>query len=210
MPPPDLALSDIRQRALALADEDVDDSHYGAAIDLWINDGLQELVRDSTNGIEDDKTFTTVPGQRAYDLPVGFIKNRLVLYDGLPIIQYPVINLDFFSTGDSDIDRYAIWGAGPAAILLGPLPPDQPTTLQLFFYREPMYLSSDGDRPEIPNRFRHMLAEYAFAQTLMADGSLQDYGALMARWEKGKTTYKEWLKYNRAQNYSQVQREWDS
>ena len=203
----DLTLDDLKLRAIGMMDAPTTDSHYGALVTAWINDGLMRMCMEG-EGIEDLKSFTTVAGTRAYTLPVvtdatakQFIRAKMVLYDGRVLDYNPILNLDFFSSGNSPPDKYTIWNG---QILLGPSPPDAAETLDVYYVREPLLLSAAGDKPEIPNRFRSYLADYAASMQMMADGDLNDARALMASYEAGVARYRHWAVFKSKQNYVQV------
>ena len=140
--------------------------------------------------IEDTQTITSVSGKRAYDLPAGYIRMKLVTYNGLKLTARQLVTQDFFDVGTTTYpDRYTIWNN---QILLGPLPPASPYPIVLYFFREPYVMVNGTDTPEIPNRFRPYLSDYAAAQQMIADGALQDAEVLMNRFDRGCLMLSNW------------------
>lgn len=202
----DLKLLDLRAMALGAIDETVSDNHYGTLVARWINEGLQRMVTEA-EGLEDTATFDTVVGVRDYalpgppDSPGEFLRMKMVLYDGRAIPESQLLNFDFFSSGTGFVDRFYIWND---RILFGPMTPGQVKPVTLYFYRTPALLSTDTDAPEIPDRFRGYLADYATAQMLIADGRGAEGGVFMQSFDQGARKYLHWAREKSRSNFKQV------
>lgn len=201
----DLTYNDLKTMALGAMDETLTDNHYGDLVGIWINEGLQRMVMEG-EGIEGiDSSITTVAGTRSYTLPTpsGGVITRLkqVLYDGIQIPETQLLTHDFFSTGNGFVDRFAIWND---KILLGPQPPSGAYTLTLYYFRTPALLSATSDKPEIPDRFRGYLADYATAQMLLADGKMMDAKYYLDSYEAGVRRYLHWTREKSRSNFKTV------
>ena len=201
-----LKLLDLRKMALGSLDEEVNDNHYGSLVASWINEGMQRMITES-EGLEDNYTFSTVVGTRDYALPApptiagDIIRLKQVLYEGRAIAESQLLNYDFFSNGTGYVDRFAIWNN---KILFGPMRPSKVVPVILYFYRSPAVLVADGDTPEIPDRFRGYLADYAAAQMLLADGRGAEASVFMQSFDQGARTYNHWARQKSRSNFKQV------
>lgn len=202
-----LTLATIRQRGLGMVDASDANSHYGATLcNQWLNDGLQQMTAKG-RGIEDTFSFTTTASTRAYVLPTNFIEAKQVLYNGTRLRPMALIEQDFFSSGSSYPDRYALWGT-PLQILFGPTPPSAAEDVVVYYFREPNTLTNDGDEPEIPNRFRHYLSDYLAANYLLADGNAQDANLHLQRYNEGVKEYMQWCRFRSRDQFKTVVEEW--
>ena len=135
------------------------------------------------------------------DSPGEFLRMKMVLYDGRAIPESQLLNFDFFSSGTGFVDRFYIWNN---RILFGPMTPGQVKPVTLYFYRAPALLSTDNDAPEIPDRFRGYLADYATAQMLIADGRGAEGGVFMQSFDQGARKYLHWAREKSRSNFKQV------
>lgn len=198
-----LTLSKIRQKALGLCDASDDNSHWGTTLlNGYIQDGLQNMVAEG-RGIEDTYSFTTTAGTRAYVLPTNLIEIKQVLYNGSRLRPMALIEQDFFSSGSTYPDRYALWGT-PLQILFGPTPPSAAEDVVIYYFREPNTLTNDNDEPEVPNRFRHYLADYAAANIKLTDGNAQDANMHMQRYQDGVKKYHQWVRFRNRDQFKTV------
>lgn len=201
----DLTLADLKTMALGAIDETSSDNHYGSLVTTWINEGLQRMVMEG-EGLEfTDSSIVTSSGARAYPIPTpaGSEVTRLkqVLYDGVQIPETQLLTHDFFSSGTGFVDSYAIWNN---KILLGPQPPAGGYQVVLYGYRTPAVLSATTDKPEIPDRFRGYLADYATAQMLLADGKMMDAKYYLDSYEAGVRRYMHWTREKSRGNFKTV------
>jgi hypothetical protein len=200
-------LADLIKLALGALDETPADNHYGALLPEWINEGLQRMIMEG-EGVEGAYMLTTTPGVRAYAVPNppivpgAITRIKLVTYDGRPLDEIRLLTHDFISAGNGEPAGWTLWNNH---IQLGPLPPSRAAQLIIYFYREPALLSVAEDAPEIPNRFRGYLADYATAMMHVADGHLQESQYFMASYEAGVKKYSQWTNEKGRQNFLQVQ-----
>lgn len=188
--PLDLRLGDLRTLAVAQLDMQDSDNHYGAAWNLWINEGQQRML--GNWGIEDHQTFTTAVGVRTQNLPLGTIKVKQVCYEGYPLERRQLITQDFFDTSTGFPMWYAIWGINPQQILLGPNPPNDTQPLDIWFTRAATIMKDDGDAPDVPPHLRGYLADYASAKASLADGNMAAANAFMESFASGVKLFDEW------------------
>lgn len=201
-----LNLGQLKTMALGAIDETPADNHYGALVTSWINEGLQRMVMEG-EGIEGTTTFNTVVGQRDYampgppTIPGEITRIKHIVFDGAFIPETQLVTHDFFSSGTGWVDRFAIW---ENKILLGPHPPSKVVPVMVAYFRVPAMLSGDTDVPEVPDRFRGYLADYATAQMLLADGRMADAKYYLDSYEAGVRRYHHWAMEKTRSNYKQV------
>ena len=180
------------------------DSLLSTSAKAWLNDALSAICSD-IDGIEDSASQVTVAGLRFYNLHPDLISVRAVTWDGSYLQPRSFEDTgDFYSTGNTYCDRFCILERNPAVIMLGPLPPNAAATLTVYFFREPNPLVQDADIPEIPNRFRPCLADYASSMAYSALGDLGAANAAMARFMGGKERFEAWINGNKTTKPSVV------
>jgi hypothetical protein len=64
--------------------------------------------------------------------------------------------------------------------------------------------AGNSDIPEVPNKYRVHLAQYAAAQVLIADGSIEDAKLLMSMFDQGYKRYKESSMYSNRVGFKSV------
>lgn len=200
-----LTRRDIRRRALAYAGESDKTSYYQGAVDDWIDDALQEMQA-GMDGVEDTWTVVTVAGMRAYLLPDGFLRPKLVLFNGEAIPEIQLEAQDFYSGGNSDPAWYTIWGWPLPSILLGPQPPASAKTLTVYHHRAPLRLVSDDSVPELPGPFQPSLSFYAAAQIKLSDEDPQTADLMMRQFNQSRLEFRRFMVDNSRSNYQQVLR----
>jgi hypothetical protein len=193
-----LTLALLRRRVLVIAYENANVNFNGVVVDDYINDAQTEFVTEgggTAGGLEDLWFFQTVVGTRIYPLPYGFISAKLVLYNDLPLQYDRLLAQDFYSQGNSDVDRYCFWGNGAQRyIYLGPMPTANVYTVQMFYYRMPTTMVNDFDVPDVPPWFAHYLADGAAVKLIRADIG-GDSSKFEERFERGKMEYQKWRIY---------------
>ena len=196
-------LSDLTKLTQGYLDESSsgNNSHFGNLIPLWINTALGNMV--GKEGLEGYATWQTVPNQRAYPLPADFITPKQMLYNGSNCTQVALSLQDFFSSGSAYVDRFTIWNN---QLILGVLPPSANYKLEIYYFREPSYLSNGSDIPEIPNRYTPFLACWAAAQAFIVDGDTATAQALMAQYDRQVDNYRQWARYKNRTGFPTVQR----
>lgn len=186
-------LTRLQIRKIALADQGDDDStnHYGSVVDDWIDLAVKEFV--GPHGVEDHWTWTTEEGERSVPCPPGFINVKLLMYDGRPLREVHLNQMDFTNEGTTSyVDRYAIWKQPRPEIVMGPHPPSDSLTLEMYYYRLPHRLRNDREYPEVPDLFQHHIAEYVSARLRSADGNETGAGQKMDSFRQGRKEFWEW------------------
>lgn len=197
-------LGSLRQTASVLCDCSDGQNHVGVAqMNLFINQA-QERMAAQSGGCEDIFNQNAIVGVRSYPMPSGFISAKLVLYNGTPLRPVVIAGQDFFSSGNTYADRYALFGTSRVFLLLGSLPPSATYPITVCHYREPYQLVNDGDQPDIPNRFRSYLADYAAAKFCEHDGNLADAANFMKQYQEGVMLYAQWVKYGRSRDMAKT------
>jgi hypothetical protein len=193
-----LNLNDLRLIALAYEGDTFANTRYGNAqpatgqpsmLDTWINEAQMKMIGEL--GIQDIYTTTTTNNVRTYAMPLGWTKIKLVEFDGVPLRFCGVIDQDFFDSGTGYCDRYSIYNN---QLFLGALPPAGGYSLALYHFREPALLVNATDVPEVPNRFRMALADYAGAmQVLSSAGDIPMVDRLMKKFQDRCDDYYDWI-----------------
>jgi hypothetical protein len=118
----------------------------------WLNQGLADLT--PVLRIRERATADVIAEKAEYALPPDFYQMRQIRYLTGHYTKAPLPSLlaeDFRSRG------YKIWGN---TLILQPAP-NQDGTVELWYYRLPAVMAEDGDVPEVPDPFQHLLVWYA-------------------------------------------------
>lgn len=198
-----LTLKDLRQTALTYVGESDSQNHFGSRMNLWVNEGLRKMYA-GTSGVEDFTTMNCVPGQRIYDLPEGFLYDKMLLADNTQLEFRTTDDLDYYAVGNSRPLWYTLWGKPNVKLYLGPQPPDTAYMMQLFYYRTPNRMVNDSDVPELPAQWRTAIAKWAAIQAMIADGDATQAQALMADFVEDRASFLAWFTDESKNNYLTV------
>lgn len=199
----DLTLADLKTLFYGALHESSTDDYFGATlVEHWLNCGLMEMFIEGYV-IEDEIAWTTTVGKRDYapkeGSPASLSVARWVKvsYDGRGLEFRSLSDLDFESDSTGPPSCYTLWRG---KILLGPNPPSEALELRAYVLREPRVMVDDTDRPEIPNRYRHYLVDYARAEAFWSDGKRADGDRFFQKFEAGSDRHhKEILYPNRGE-----------
>lgn len=184
-----LNLSDLIDIAMAYEGDTPINSRYGAMVTDWINEAQMKMIGEL--GIQDLWNTTTTNNQRTYPMPLGWTKVKLVEFDGVPLRFVSTIDQDFFDSGTGYCDRYSIWNN---QLWLGLLAPIGGYSLSVYHFREPRVLVNGTDIPDVPNRFRMALADFAAAMQIMASsGDTPMVDRLMQKFDKRCDDFYDWI-----------------
>lgn len=198
-----LSLKDLRQTALAYIGESDNQNHFGSRMNLWVNEGVRKMFGGSM-GVEDVYNTTLVVGQRNYTLPDGFLFEKMVLTDNIQLEFRTSNDLDFYAQGNSRPVWYTFWGKPNTELWLGPMPPDSPYQMQIWYYRTPNKLVLDTDIPELPAQWRLAPAKWAAAQARIADGLTQMAQPLMQDFMMDQQSFLEYMTNESRNNFLNV------
>ena len=162
----------------------------------WINQAQIAMCAPEL-GVQDLQPAMTVPGQRNYPIASGCVNSKRLLCNNLGLTYCELIDLDWYSMGNSQPTRYAIW---KGEVLLGPLPPDQIYPLKHQFYRLPTELVVATDVPELPPAFHMALVYGAAAECARADGEPSLAQDMDQKFERLKMEFQGWVDHQTSQN----------
>ena len=186
-----LTLLDLQKLALSFIGETPGQSHYATVANIQCNQGLIRMY-DKTQGVQDIATLNVVAGTRGYALPAGFIKDKEVLLNGMPIRYTDFDGLNFYSTGQGRPQNYAFWGKPTVQILLGPLVPDAAYSLSVYHYRSPVSLVNPIDVPELPYQFMAAPAYWAAYNLCVMVGHLELAAGPMQMFKEVQAEFLTW------------------
>lgn len=189
--------------ALLYAGQSDNQSMYGDMVNVWLNEALVDIYQE--HGIEDSITGLCVPGVRTVPLPLGFIAEKMVMVNRMPLDYKTDPNkLDFFSQSNSLPQWYTIWNKPSSAIQLGPMPPDSAYPLEVWFFRSPLEMTDDSHFPELPPRWRTAIAKKAATEILITDGLFlhkDKYEGLIRQYERMRTEFLAYFTAESRNNY---------
>lgn len=136
----------------------IDDSAMpDATIKVWLNDALRDLT--PALRLEGRAVSPMLAGKDEYGIPEDLFRIRALKISTEDAPRNPVRFTDFTTEG------YKHWGK---AIILQP-PPAVDGEIELWYWRVPKMLTEDGDTPEVPQPFQHLLVWYASAMYQVYD-----------------------------------------
>lgn len=168
---------------------------YGAQItdaDIlrWVNDAMRDIAL-RNNLLEVKAVTATVADQQDYTLPSDLLTLHSVRYGTDKLASMTLQEADAFLDKSSATGipmHYSVWGR---TISLYPRPANATTSLNIYYTRQPLVVSTNADTPEIPAAYHLRLVEYCIAQAYELDSEMASYAAKMQQFNANVASTKD-------------------
>lgn len=159
-------------------------SQYLTYVKRWLNEAQRYVMAQTDlRGQEDLQTITTTATDNTYTLDADFLRMIHVADTETDDLLQGIAQAAFDDLDSTNTGRPQLWTVTVSTLYLYPTP-DGAYSLTLRYYKSPPDLSADGDIPQLPEMYCHLMVSYALQRAYRRENDYEAAAFHRAEFER--------------------------